>query len=250
MYSVKFRVPKNCIDMNGAPIAFRTVGEPFDSKKKDKNPRWNGKQMITQPSKKQHCDARQQGYFSKLVYQHEEYFQQIPYTKTQPLDQRKLGFGSKDAFKTDEFTNTIATEVYRDTLRKEQKMKKRSDRILQKRREKLGQAEPEADRLAREEMEAQANEDAPTLYDLTHDDSLQTYGSERRAKLFPKDRLMRMGPHKPMSYDIGFKCDDAKTISMNKASCGNSNATSQFYDSGHMQLGAFAVKKPEDSIGE
>ena len=85
--------------MNGAPIAFRTVGEPFDSKKKDKNPRWNGKQMITQPSKKQHCDARQQGYFSKLVYQHEEYFQQIPYSKTQPLDQRKLGFGSKDAFK-------------------------------------------------------------------------------------------------------------------------------------------------------
>lgn len=250
MYSVKFRVPKNCIDMNGQPIAFRAVGEPFDSKKKDKNPRWNGKQMTTQPSKKQHCDARQQGYFSKLVYQHEEYFQQIPYTKTQPLDQRKLGFGSKDAFKTDEFTNTIATEVYRDTLRKEQKMKRRSDLILQKRREKLGEAEPEARRLAREEMEAQQNEDAPTLYDLTHDDSLQIYGSERKAKLFPKDRLMNLGHHKPMSYDIGFKCDDAKTISMNKASCGNSNATSQFYDSGHMQLGAFAVKKPEDSIGE
>ena len=157
MYSVKFRVPKNCIDMIGAPIPFRSVGtkanpNPFDAAKKEKNPRWNGKQMITQSATKQHCDARQEGYFSKLVYQHEEYFQQIPYTKTQPLDKRKLGFGSKDAFKTDEFTNTIATEVYRDTLRKEQKMKKRSDLILQKRREKLGEAEPEADRIAREEL--------------------------------------------------------------------------------------------------
>ena len=251
MYSIKFRTPKNCIDMNGQPIQSRAVGEPYDGAKKEKNSRWNGKQMTTAPAAKPHCDATQKGYFTKLVYQHEEYFSQIPYTKTQPADQRKLGFGSKDAFKTDEFTNTIATEVYRDTLRKEQKMKKRSDIILAKRRQAAGEEEPEAERLAAAELAANEEEsNAPTLYDLTHDDSMQTYGSERRAKLLPRDRLMRLGPCLPMSYDIGFKCDDGPTIARNRSTCGNSNATSQFFDPGHMQLGAFAVKKPEDSIGE
>lgn len=251
MYSVKFRTPKNCIDMNGKPIGFRAVGEPYDSKKKEKNPRWNGKQMITNPAPKNASDSRQLGYFSKLVYQHEEYFQQIPYTKTQPPDQRKLGFGSKDAFKTDEFTNTIATEVYRDTLRKEMKMKKRSDAILAKRRAQLGESEPDAIRIAREELEQEKEEtEAPTLYDLVHDPSLETYGAERKAQLLPKTRLMRFGGRVPMSYDIGFSCDDAKTIARNRATCGIEHATASFFDSGHMQLGAFAVKKPEDSIGE
>ena len=251
MYSVKFRTPKNCIDMNGKPIGFRAVGEPYDTAKKEKNPRWNGKQMLTNPAPKTASDSRQLGYFSKLVYQHEEYFQQIPYTKTQPLDQRKLGFGSKDAFKTDEFTNTIATEVYRDTLRKEMKMKKRSDKLLAERRAKLGENEPEAIRIAKEELEAEKEEtETPTLYDLVHDPSLETYGSERKAQLLPKTRLMRFGGRKPMSYDIGFKCDDPKTISRNRATCGIEHATASFFDGGHMQLGAFAVKKPEDSIGE
>ena len=207
--------------------------------------------MITNPAQKNASDSRQLGYFSKLVYQHEEYFQQIPYTKTQPPDQRKLGFGSKDAFKTDEFTNTIATEVYRDTLRKEMKMKKRSDVILAKRRAQLGESEPDAIRIAREELEQEKEEtEAPTLYDLVHDPSLETYGAERKAQLLPKTRLMRFGGRVPMSYDIGFSCDDAKTIARNRATCGIEHATASFFDSGHMQLGAFAVKKPEDSIGE
>ena len=57
--------------------------------------------------------------------------------------------------------------------------------------------------------------EAPTLYDLVHDPSLETYGAERKAQLLPKTRLMRFGGRVPMSYDIGFSCDDAKTIARN-----------------------------------
>ena len=38
-------------------------------------------------------------------------------TPTQPMEQRKLGFGSHDAHKTDEFTNVIRTETYRYQLK-------------------------------------------------------------------------------------------------------------------------------------
>ncbi len=37
----------------------------------------------------------------------------VRYTKTQPLNKRNLGFGTKDAFKRGEFTAAIRTEQYR-----------------------------------------------------------------------------------------------------------------------------------------
>lgn len=39
------------------------------------------------------------------------------FLKTQPLAERKLGFGTRDAFKTSEFTNTVRTEQYREQLK-------------------------------------------------------------------------------------------------------------------------------------
>ena len=59
------------------------------------------------------------GNFSKLRYAGDGYKEVNKYKDTQPLEGRKNGFGSKDAFKRDEFANTIATAQYRETLRKE-----------------------------------------------------------------------------------------------------------------------------------
>ena len=44
----------------------------------------------------------------------------IRYLKTQPLEQRKKGFGTKDANKTDEFSNSNRTQQYREGIKKEQ----------------------------------------------------------------------------------------------------------------------------------
>ena len=43
------------------------------------------------------------------------------YTKNQPLDTRKLGFGSHNAKNRDEFTLHIRTEQYRELLKAEKK---------------------------------------------------------------------------------------------------------------------------------
>lgn len=45
------------------------------------------------------------------------------YSKTQPLDQRKLGFGSHDATKSGEFTCYKATERYRSVVKQENKLR-------------------------------------------------------------------------------------------------------------------------------
>lgn len=41
------------------------------------------------------------------------------YLSTQPLDKRSKGFGSRDASRRDEFTSSIRTEQYRQSIRKE-----------------------------------------------------------------------------------------------------------------------------------
>jgi hypothetical protein len=43
----------------------------------------------------------------------------VKYLESQPENDRKNGFGSKDARRRDEFTNTTRTEQYREMLRKE-----------------------------------------------------------------------------------------------------------------------------------
>ena len=51
--------------------------------------------------------------FAKVTYASEPYVDMERYTVTQPLENRKNGFGSKDASKRGEFTSHIRTEQYR-----------------------------------------------------------------------------------------------------------------------------------------
>lgn len=44
------------------------------------------------------------------------------YLKTQPVDKRKLGFGTRDAHRRDEFMSHIRTEQYRETLTREMEL--------------------------------------------------------------------------------------------------------------------------------
>lgn len=59
------------------------------------------------------------GFFDKKTYSSDPLQDNTMYVKTQPIDQRKSGFGSKDASRRDEFMSHIRTEQYRETLTKE-----------------------------------------------------------------------------------------------------------------------------------
>jgi hypothetical protein len=255
LYSLKDPLPKGCKDITGGPIIFLNQGGKGGQDKKIKNSRWAGKQLVTQPR------AHKHGYFSQFAYKSEPYVQNIPYLVTQPVDKRPkdFGFGSRDAFKTDEFTNAVATEVYRETLRKEKVMMKKGQmalkaRMAQEKKDGIkGDSRKSQTQLAEEKMRIEENElesERPTLYDLCHNPDLETYGSERRAQILPTTRDRNYGHVTPMSTALGWGCNDKKTIGANRAKHGTVNRTGEFFDPGHLQLGAFSVQKPEDTIGE
>lgn len=82
-----------------------------------KLPRHKGKQFITVPPKSTSDGG---GYFGKFTYtKGEEYIDRTGYLKKQPLESRKLAFGSHDASNRDEFTSHIRTEQYREQLKAE-----------------------------------------------------------------------------------------------------------------------------------
>lgn len=65
------------------------------------------------------------GLFTKLEYKGGDVQEVISYVKTQPLAERKKGFGTKDAKRRDEFANSMRTEQHRATIRREQELLKK-----------------------------------------------------------------------------------------------------------------------------
>ena len=112
------------------------------------------------------------GYFGNMgkpfMYMPDKYVEQLPYAKTQPYDTRKLGFGTHDASKRDEFTDRVRTEQYRDLL-------KREKRILQRNEQKRGGLAEQIRKAHKKLAEAAVEEErqracglsaAPFLYDI------------------------------------------------------------------------------------
>jgi hypothetical protein len=59
------------------------------------------------------------GNFGKLTYAPSVFKESNMYLSTQPLEKRVKGFGSHDASRRDEFTSSVRTEQYRQSIRKE-----------------------------------------------------------------------------------------------------------------------------------
>lgn len=114
MYSTKL-YNKNAVDGN----AYITVGDPFKNAVQNPFRAPIKGEKLTPFQSKMIPKNEENGNFSKLKYAGDGYKEVNKYKDSQPLDARKNGFGSKDAFKRDEFANTIATAQYRETLRKE-----------------------------------------------------------------------------------------------------------------------------------
>ena len=98
--------------------SYLSQGDPYrdPSASEARQPRHNGKQFTTAPSKNT-CNGM--GYFQKRTYSSDPLADNMMYLKTQPVDSRKLGFGTKDAHRRDEFMSHIRTEQYRETLKRE-----------------------------------------------------------------------------------------------------------------------------------
>ena len=116
MYSTK-SIHKN-LNPNYAQT-YTSIGDPYNSSLEELPGRWKKKQFVTQQFPKN----ADNGFFLKLKYHPDPYTEIAEkYSKTQPLDQRKLGFGSHDASKSGEFTCSKATQRYRSLVKQENKL--------------------------------------------------------------------------------------------------------------------------------
>ena len=114
MYSTKVSNTKCAIDAG----RYISINDPYNKDKK-LPARWKSKQFEV-PQQPGNAGDGYFGYSGKsFSYQSDPYQEQRPYLKQQPPDKRKLGFGTHDASRRDEFSQTIRTEQYRETLQKE-----------------------------------------------------------------------------------------------------------------------------------
>ncbi|CEG45106.1 uncharacterized protein PHALS_01430 [Plasmopara halstedii] len=114
MYSTKV-LNKNIAE------SYLTIGDPYRDPHiiEGKSSRHKGKQIFTVPAKD---TSNGLGYFEKKSYTSDPLQDNTAYLKSQPMDTRKSGFGSKDASRRDEFMSHIRTEQYRETLHTENKI--------------------------------------------------------------------------------------------------------------------------------
>jgi len=183
------------------------IGDPYLKKNQDL-PRHRAKQFLTNPAHKTNSKdcyfANGLGNAHSWVSDGDKYLQQQQYLKTQPPANRKKGFLSSDAFRTDEFTNVMRTEQHRWALGREQAFVK----LHQRNRPPpsshggdvlgaipLGEAAPEY-------------KTPQHLYDIGKGDYITKFSQrQHRENWFESNRNTnkprRMGDYLPASYEIG-----------------------------------------------
>jgi len=188
------------------------------------------------------------GYFSKLTMPgagKDPYIESVPYNKSFPPDSRKLGFGTKDAPKRDEFSSTIRTEQYRESLRREYKntdpkgiMKQK----LAKARQAWGedsQGKENAAPTRRSKNFVKGREECEFLYDIGR--KLETKYDEKAKSdtFYPRnhglDNEIRLGlGYRPLSREIGVGVWD---VDFEKPQHPKNQCHKTFYDKSHLNVG-------------
>lgn len=230
MYSTRL-MHKNAVDGN----AYITVGDPF------KNPNGNpfregkkGEKNVPVKTAMVAHNADGNGNFLKVTYMPSGYLEATRYLNTQPLASRKLGFGSKDAFKTDEFSNAIRTSQYRESIRKDTFLAK-SRGGVEKTKELLDQYE---ERLARNPKPAFKGKDYSARvpqFDIgrervTEFDAKSTKDTYYK---FSDEHGKRMGSYRPVSADVGAT---AWTQKYQSPAHGGRSQVQNFFDKSHLTV--------------
>jgi hypothetical protein len=154
------------------------------------------------------------------------------YCKTQPIDKRKSGFGSKDAHRRDEFMSHIRTEQYRETLTKEMKIVEK-----QKKNENLEDFE-ELEKLSNSHTFPEGLTETKFLYDVGRSQNTEFNQKSHRDTFYTmrtgNSEFKRNNGHFILSSEsIGLGADD---VTGNRPSPKNAS-TKQFYDSSHLHVG-------------
>lgn len=175
------------------------------------------------------------GNFSKLTYVPEGYKDGVNYKDTQPLEKRKNGFGSHDADRRDEFTNFIATERYREMLKKEQLLCV----------EKPGDIERKLRKLLEERQNLESSKVSSKRTFRNEKFHLYDIGRSRTTDFDPKsskDRSYKFDPDhgreygsiaKPIGCEIG---ELAWTVTYKAPKFGGKSEMRNFYDKSHLNV--------------
>uniref|UniRef100_A0A7S2EF12 Uncharacterized protein n=1 Tax=Trieres chinensis TaxID=1514140 RepID=A0A7S2EF12_TRICV len=223
---------------------YTSIGDPYRNSVEELPSRWKKKQFVTPKCPKNAYN----GLFVKPQYTPDPYTERAEqYSKTQPLEKRRLGFGSHDAFKPGEFTSDKATERYRNVVRQEQKLldsvrdEMRERELIQKLRDRP-RTTPK-DKLGKDLKEPKFLYDVGrthvTLYSpqSTRD---SFYKLPKHAPVDPKlkglDPIRRLGSHRPMSASIG---EQAWRHKYAKPEFGQVKYIEKFYDRGHIECKGF-----------
>jgi len=174
------------------------------------------------------------GNFVKLTYMPSGYLEATRYLGTQPLASRKLGFGSRDAFKTDEFSNAIRTSQYREGIIKEiNKMKtggalEKTQKILEEhaRKEAENPSAPWAGKNYSDQV-AQFDIGRSRTTEFDAKSSKDTYYK------FDEHHGKRLGMYKPVSVDVG---SNAWSHKYRPPENGGKSEVQKFFDKSHLTI--------------
>lgn len=172
------------------------------------------------------------GNFSKLKYMPGGYLEATRYLKSQPLENRKKGFGTKDAFKTDEFSNAVRTQQYRESIEKERHLIAANAGKVQ---DRLAELQAKSAVLAPQHTGRNFSEQVPQ-YDI---------GRERVTEFDPKslrdtyykfdnEHGKKLGLYRPVSIEVG---NNAWGVTYKPPANGGKSEVSKFFDKSHLVVG-------------
>ena len=217
---------------------YTTIGDPYNGNTETVPSRWKSKQL----SASSYPENAGNGFFQKLTYDSEPYTETSEkYSKTQT--DRKLGFGSHDAFKSSEFTCYKTTERFRALVKQENKlMELHRDEAGEKALlEKIKDIPVEAPR----DKEGNVLDTPKFLYDIgrasvtRHNPLLARdcfYNLPKHAPICGEDKIRRLGNHRTSSSVIG---EYAWKHKYTKPQYGSANGVEKFQDRGHLQVKGF-----------
>merc|ERR1711988_1596063 len=196
-----------------ANSSYITLGDPY-VKKGSMLSRYKKKQFQTNPARKGRVKESLFGKAFPFLADGDKYNDRTSYLKTQPRETRKKGFNSSDAFKADEFSNTLRTNQYRWQLGREAAINKMHLEANKKREEQRAQTAPAGAQRNKVTKAQELGKICPTLetpnfrfdigkgqYVTPFDQKLsrENWYQANREKQAPR----KLGDWLPSSYEIG-----------------------------------------------
>lgn len=223
LYRTHEAIPKNTKN-------YVSVGDPY-YKKPTVNSRHKSKQFLTEPAKL----GQTAGYFKKIEYTSAPYFEGDKYTVTEPRANRKMGFGSFEARRRDEFSLDIKARMYKERVKGETVY---VDQVLQDAtgllgEEKTGEYVPSPD-----EAHLFQTQTPSFLYDVGKTAETPVcmkcnrdkFYCPHRAQVTQTDSARRPGEIPSQNTAYG----DFNGEQVGKPKFGRNNVTRQFWDASHL----------------